>query len=619
MCGIVGGIGPLEKTKNFVYLALEKTLHRGRDMSSVDELDNVVVGHNLLSITGIPTRQPLFDQRREVMAVVNGEFYDYKKLKARYPQYPFQTHSDSELVVALYESGDLFNALQSGDLNGEFAFFIYDSRIKKAYFGRDSFGIKPLYYRQDSNGLQFSSEIKSFLCESSLSFNEHALYSVLTMQYHNTQETLFEGVQQVQPGTLLELDLLSSKWTERSYFQMSFEENSLSLEENKEQVFSELKKSVARRLDTDKKIGFTLSGGIDSSSILALGSEFTSDINAYSISFEEGKSYDEYLSAKAMADRYGATFNPVIVDSRQLLDNMESAIYHAEQVSINSHLSSKYLLFKTMSNDGCKVSLSGEGSDEIFFGYPHFKLDIDIESSIAKNSYLQGLQMPDKDQLDTSAVRERLGFVPNFIKAKYSIGYKTHRHVVDQDFINKHQSFDPALNIINSYCIPKGGPVEQSSFLWGKVCLSNYILNALGDKLEMAHTLEGRVPFLDRKLFDIARSIPLGQKIFEGNEKYILKEAMKPYITQEIYAKQKHPFIAPPLLAWGSDRYSYDFIMDIIQSDTIRTSGFFSQAKLEAMVKNIREGVLNASSFDPIIMLVLSLYFLDKQFVRSRL
>lgn len=620
MCGIVGQVSFNKSiNRNFLTQALKMIEHRGYDNRNFKIFNDVSLGHNLLSITGNKTAQPVSNFEETIFAVVNGEFYDYEEVKKEINKLNYKTDSDSELIIHLYQNGLLQKYLENGKLNGEFSFIIYDTLKNKVIAGRDSFGIKPLYFYRKHENIYLSSEIKGFLPINNLKFDQQSLYSVLSMQYHDTYNTLFEDVKQIQPGSIIIIDINNKTVFESIYFDQKYsEDSSLTFEEAKERLLMELDNSVQRRLNTKKKIGFCLSGGIDSSSILALGSKYVTNKDAYTICFRDSDKFNEFEHAKEMAKKYNFNFNSIQVDEQVLIDNMDRAIYHSEQVSINMHMSSKYLLFKKMAEDGVQVSLSGEGADEILFGYPHFKLDLDINNSIDKNSYLNGIQMPDKDMLDTSMIQKYLGYVPAFMKAKYSIGYKIHKHVISEQFKNHFKEIDPGSHIIRLYDLDKNqNKIFNSSILWSKICLSNYILNALGDKLEMANTIEGRVPFLDRKLFDFLKDLPISYKINNGNEKFILKEAMKPYISNNIYNKQKHPFVSPPLLDWKNNKICYDYIMDILHSKIIFESDYFEQNKILNMIDLIMRKELNPATFDPVIMIILSLYYLEKNFLKG--
>lgn len=616
MSGIIGQISFDKQTdKHFIKKGLRLIGHRGEDDSGYMMTDYVGIGHNLLSITGDKTRQPVSNQERTIFAAVNGEFYDYEDIIKEFNM-NVQTNSDSEMIIQLYQRGLLFKYLESGKLNGEFSFFLYDSIKNKVYLGRDSFGIKPLYIYRHNENVYVSSEIKGFLALHSLAFDPNSLYSVLSMQYHDTYNTLFDEVKQVQPGTVLLIDVNKRTFSEITYFNMSFEENTNTFEENKIILLSTLRNSVRRRIENTKKTGIALSGGIDSASVLALASECRPNLNAYTISFKNGDDYDELKAAEEMALRYSANFTPIVVDENTLLQNLEQSLYHSENVSMNMHVASKYLLFKKMADDGCKVSLSGEGADEILFGYPHFKMDMGYDLSSENNKYV-GLDSL-SEILNTAKIEKELGFVPTFLKTKYALGFKMHTHTLRDDYLAHYVNHDPASYIIRLYELSKKNkPVFNSSILWSKIGMSNYVLNALCDKVEMAHTIEGRIPFLDREFYNFARTIPLDQKIHMGQEKYILKEAMKPFITDTIYNQEKQPFISPPLFNWQNSKFVYEHLMDVVHSSTILNSHCFDQAKILNMIDLIKRGKLEAGSYDQVIMMIFSLYYLDKNFCRN--
>jgi len=245
-------------------------------------------------------------------------------------------------------------------------------------------------------------------------------------------------------------------------------------------------------------------------------------------------------------------------------------------------------MFKEMKKAGIRVSLSGEGSDELLLGYPHFKLDLDNSSAnIEKNAYLSGLQTPDKESLSTALIQKELGFVPKFLEAKYSMGLKLQNEVLNSEYVSS--MYDPIKDILSPLSLPKMDNVYTSSYLWSKICLGNYILVGLGDKMEMASTIEGRVPFLDKRVYEAAKNMPTHFKMSKDSiEKYILKETFKKDITPKIYQKQKHPFVAPPLLGWsghsGQDTV-INRLMDILNSQSMQNHMFFDNNKMKEMIK----------------------------------
>lgn len=450
-----------------------------------------------------------------------------------------------------------------------------------------------------------------------------ALNSVLTMQYHSSSTTLLKDVKQVQAGSVLEIDLHTMNINERRYWDMNFQpDNSMSFEEASENLREALTSSVKDRIDVDRQKAITLSGGIDSSIIWGLANQVTDDpLEAFTISFENGGNYDEYEVAKEMCDMYNGSFNPVIVKESDMLSCIEDATYHSEEVSINSHLSAKFLLFKEMKKAGVRVSLSGEGSDELLLGYPHFKLDLDNSvQNIEKNSYLSGLQTPDKESLSTAMIQQELGFVPKFLEAKYSMGLKLQNEVLNADYVNS--MYDPIKDILSPLNMPKMDNVYTSSYLWSKICLGNYILVGLGDKMEMASTIEGRVPFLDKRVYDAAKNMPTDFKMNKASiEKYILKETFKKDITPAIYQKQKHPFVAPPLLGWSGENGQDTVLvrlMDILNSQSMQNHKFFDVKKMKVMIERLVKSGDKAlqAKYDPVIMLILTLYYFEKNFIK---
>jgi len=624
MCGIVAAFS---KNKQFspalLTDMLNKIAHRGQDGNGFFFDNGVALGHNRLSIVGDLGTQPLYSSKKDIAAIVNGEFYGYEKIRNTFSQqgYQFNTETDSEIIIPLYQkfglSDDFFN-----ELNGEFAAIIYDKKNHKIIALRDRFGINPLYYYQKDDSIYFSSEQKSFLALGKMAWSDNALNSVLTMQYHSSDSTLLNNVKQVQAGSYLVIDLHTMSITETKYWDIHYQpDNSITFDDAKESLREALLRSVKDRISVDRKKAITLSGGIDSSVIWGLANQVSSEkLDAFTLSFASGGNYDECLVAEEMCKMYNGNFNPVYVTESDMLNNIENATFHSEEVSINSHLPAKFLLFKAMKEAGIKVSLSGEGADELFLGYPHFKLDLNnTNENILNNEYLSGLQTPDSESLSTALIQQELGFVPKFLEAKYSMGLKLQNEVLKTDYVSN--MFDPIKDILKPLNIPKMDNVYTSSYLWSKICLGNYILVGLGDKMEMAHTIEGRVPFLDRRVYEVARTLPTHFKMNEHSvEKYILKETFKNDITPLIYQKQKHPFIAPPLLSWSGGQQTNNvkvMLFDILNSQSMINHHFFDNEKIKTMLVkliNSNNPALQAK-YDPIIMLILTIYYFEKNFI----
>jgi asparagine synthase (glutamine-hydrolysing) len=618
MCGILACITTKDKADAFVSNALAKLEHRGQDSVHVHRSGGVTMAHRRLAITGNGI-QPIVSEQTGLACIVNGEFYDYKEVRQRITadddDYVFKTESDSEIILPLYRRHGLSPKFFE-QLNGEFSFAILDEKNNKLVVCRDRFGVKPLYFHKSLNEIYIASEIKAFHGFIPLKFDEKTLYTVLSMQYHDTFNTLFDGVKQVEPGTFLVIDTRTLSTEAHTYWDITASASAGGQPENEliDEFRTSLTDSVARRLDTTQPLAISLSGGVDSSVILAIASQLRKQpIDCYSISFKNAGSYDEIRDAAEMAAMWGANLHSVEVSTPLLLDHMEIATYHGEQVSMNSHLPAKYLMFQEMRKNGIRVSLSGEGADEQLFGYSHLLMDLNQEHEAP--AYLAGLHVPDANSLPLDRVNQILGFAPSFIKAKFSMGWKIHNFLLSDQYKRAFESFDVTTRSIGRYPLPDAtSRINASAYLWSKLCLSNSILNTLGDKMEMAHTIEGRVPFLDARLTKLVERLPLEMKINNGVEKYILKEAFKDKVTQKIYRKKKHPFLAPPLFDCDNE-YVYNFVMDIVSSDLIKSSHFFDATKIARYIGSMRKSNVSVkASADPVIMMLLSIYFLQKRF-----
>jgi asparagine synthase (glutamine-hydrolysing) len=268
--------------------------------------------------------------------------------------------------------------------------------------------------------------------------------------------------------------------------------------------------------------------------------------------------YDELAVAEETAARNGATLHVVPAAPAALWECLPDAVAAAEGLAINAHLPAKFLLSRAIRDAGFKVVLTGEGSDELLAGYAHLRRDLaqcaDPDASVAAlectNTVSAGIMLPLGLSLPLDAVRARLGWVPSFLEAKATLGYRM-RAVLAPEFLAGWAEHDPFAAFLDALRLPpalsRAHRVDQSLYLWNRSALSNYILRTLGDGTEMAHSVEGRLPFLDHHLFEHVRALPLDLKIRDGVEKYVLREAARPGLTETVYRRQKHPFLAPPL------------------------------------------------------------------------
>ncbi|MGH9587225.1 MAG: asparagine synthase-related protein, partial [Acidobacteriaceae bacterium] len=299
---------------------------------------------------------------------------------------------------------------------------------------------------------------------------------------------------------------------------------------------------------------------------------------------------------------------------------------------VNAHGVAKYVLSRAVHKAGYKVVFTGEGSDEILAGYPHFRRDMLLYSRNGQNAeevaallanleksnpVSRGLLMPDGDGRPLENVRRLLGFVPSWIETWSARGVKMHG-LFASDFVAEYDartSFHPLLSGLDVRGQLAGrDPVHQSLYLWAKTMLPNYILTVLGDRMEMAHSVEGRVPFLDHHVVEVICSQPVSQKIHGMTEKYVLREAARDVITDTVYRRQKHPFVSPPATLNPKQKLS-TLVNDTLRGSALASIPFFDQKKVTGLLDRI--GTMDEGarvSNDQVLMILVSACVLQDGF-----
>ncbi|MBP5387878.1 MAG: asparagine synthase, partial [Prevotella sp.] len=290
--------------------------------------------------------------------------------------------------------------------------------------------------------------------------------------------------------------------------------------------------------------------------------------------------------------------------------------------------SCKYLLNKKIHEAGFKIALTGEGADECLAGYPHLRKDLFAtlpakeKEALTKNLYhtnlaITGTEIAVGNTLGCDRLAERLGFVPSFLAAKASIGYKMYNYL-NSDILHSCSSHDFLAEMCDHHQVETKllgvHPVNKSLYLWNKHALCNYILGTLGDGCEMSASVEGRLPFLDHHLFEQATRLPMQMKIRDHvNEKYVLKEAACPYITDSVYRRQKHPFQAPPLTRYFS-KSEYEQIYDELTSANFMGMGIFNRDSIINLLRSLPSmSVLEQTVYEPVVMLMLTIFHMNQK------
>ena len=639
MCGIAAFFSRNPSVaKDTLSRATAALHHRGPDNQQqwVSSDGCVGLGHARLSIIDLSGGdQPIASEDESLRIIVNGEFYDFERIRRELEArgHRFRTKSDSEIAVHLYED---FGAHCLPQLRGEFAFVLWDRNNQTLFAARDRFGIKPLFYAWHNDTLYLASEVKALFAAGvparwdHQSFYHHATGPALS------DRTLFEGVFQVPPGHYL----LATRNSFRLLRYWDFDYATaaeISARPRDDQSYIEqfraaLDEAVRLRMRADVPVGCYLSGGLDSCAVLGLAARHASvPIHAFTLTFEQA-AYDEGKIAEEMAAHAGAKFYPIPIRQADLADHFTDAIWHAETLFYNGHGISKFLLSRAVRDAGYKVVYTGEGSDELLGGYAHFRRDMVLHNTHGQdpaevrrllkeledsNPVSRGLLLPDGEALPMDGVERTLGFVPTWFEIGATMAAKRLSLMAD-DFKSAFAGWNSARVFLNQFDVPGQlagrDPLNQSLYLWSRSALPSYLLVLLGDRMEMAHSIEGRLPFLDHHVVECLRQIPVSLKIRGVTEKFLLREATRDVITDTVYRRQKHPFLSPPVTTLPSERF-HQMLQDTLRGPALAALPFYDQKRIAALLDRL-PAMTDADrvAWDPVLMSVLSACVLQERF-----
>ena len=540
MCGIFAAMTRRGLPTERCDTALKLLEHRGPDGSGTwtSRDGQWTLGHTRLSIIGLNNgSQPMTSPDGAVHLVVNGEFYGYREIRERLraSRYRFSTASDSEIALHLYAERGIQAAAQ---LRGEFAVIIADERQRAMYAIRDRFGVKPLYYAAVDGDVYFASEIKALLA---LGVPAKWDLEGATGGFGRSHETTeFAGISAVPPGCYA----IARDGDVRIYPYWDWEiptadqmrADSRSEDEIVAEFREALRDAVRQRLVADVEVASYLSGGIDSCAVLGLAQqEMNRPIRAFTLTFENPL-YDEARVAEEQAKRVGATYHPIPITGREIADSFADAVWHAETQMFNGHGVAKYLLSRAVRGAGIKVVFTGEGADEMLGGYPYYRVDALnndatlsaderlalLDEMLGANAATRALMMPDRvSSHEMQAVERRLGWLP----ATLNVGAAQTNSVASllrDDLPASVREFQPLISALDRLPIAQRvagrDHLNQMLYINAKTVLPNFILNYLADRMEMAHSIEGRVPFLDHHVAEAAARVPVHNES-QGNSR----------------------------------------------------------------------------------------------------
>lgn len=619
MCGIAGVWSPTSYRDDMPQIAramADRMYHRGPDGwgQHLDPANGLAMVHTRLSIIGLNAGdQPIFgredDGTGNLVLTVNGEFYDYKRLRGllRTDGYSFNTRSDSEIAMKLYDK----HGLDFVDhLRGEFAFTLFDETRQQLILVRDRFGIRPLFYHVSDKGFFWGSEMKAMLAHPDVPRDicpKAQLHQM--MQVMVPGMTLYEGIHALKPGHMLIVRKTGDGFEleEKRYWDADFpldgEHDDLPDEEHIENVRQALVESITLRLEADVPVACYLSGGIDSCSIIGMAAAIQqSPVKAFTISFDDDR-YDEAAIATEMAEKACADQDILNVKARDLYGkNFEDAVYFSERTFYNTLGVAKMLMSKHVREVGYKVVITGEGSDELFGGYAQFKADYFLhDPELAKTSAGEEMKQRNaifsgsvlaEQQMSHPAFEEVMGFTPSWIQP-WMLVLERVKPLLSEEFKAKLGDYDPIAAIAHSLdrdMLDGRHVLDKVQYSWIKTMLEGQILNWGGDRVDMANSLESRPAFLDHHVAELAMRIPPHVRIRDGIEKWVVREAMKHVLPEVLYKREKFAFMAPPAHTDEAKTAEINKLIDKwLSSARLAEVGIFDEAKLRQSIQDYRK------------------------------
>lgn len=636
MCGIAGILNLKARSApeaEPIARMVSALRHRGPDGSGIYLDDRIALGHARLSIIDLAGgSQPIHNEDDTLWIVYNGEVFNYPELRqgllAR--GHRFATATDTEVILHLFEEKGP-GCLQ--DLNGQFAFAIWDSRKEELFLARDRVGILPLNYSLANGNLVFASEIKAIfaLPEIPRALDPLVLDQIFTFWAPLPGRTVFCGINELPPGHYLTVK--DGRVETRKYWDLAFrlpgEAQQHSEEEAAHSVHELVKDAVRIRLRADVPVGSYLSGGLDSSAITAMvRRHFNNELRTFGIRFED-KVFDEGEFQHQMVSFLGTKHTEMLAGNDQIGASFPDVVWHCERPLLRTAPTPLFLLAGAVRENGFKVVLTGEGADEVFGGYDIFR-----ETKIRKfwarqprsafRPLLLGRLYPDVFQ-GNKRVRP---FLHSFF------GHGLDRaddpffsHLVRWENTKKTKIFfsretQAAVGDYSCYHELRGNLPEsfqawdtlaRAQYLETAIFLSNYLLSAQGDRMAMAHGVEMRPPYLDHRIIEFMGRIPSKLKIKVLNEKYLLKKAFHDLLPESIVARSKHPYRAPikSSLLGSANTWAWDMLTE----ESLRHCGIFDAEKVAFLVKKMR-GATSAGEFDSMALCgILSTQLIHKQFI----
>lgn len=584
MCGFAGFTGHLDNGEEVLTNMMNRIIHRGPDSAGQHIDGKAYMGFRRLSIIDLDNgSQPMYNEDKKIVITFNGEIYNHQELRAELIEkgHIFANNSDTEVLIHAYEEygEDMLNKLR-----GMFAFVIWDSEKETLFGARDFFGIKPFYYAVIDGNLVYGSEIKSILEYPGYKkeLNETALENYLTFQYSVLDETFFKGIYKLMPSHCLTFH--KGELKVKRYWEPTFEaDNNVSLDTLIQEIDDAMHDSVEHHKISDVEVGSFLSSGVDSSYVAAI---FNGD-KTFTVGFDYEK-YNEIDYAKSLSEKIKIDNYSKLVSSQEYWAAIPKIQYHMDEPLADPAAIALYFVSQTAAKH-VKVALSGEGADEFFGGYniykePHDlagfqKLPLGLRKALAKCASALPFKFKGKNFLIRASKPVEERFIGNAFMFNEKERNKVLKHPTGK--YNHTELTKPFYDKVKDKDdVTKMQYIDINFWLIGDILLK-------ADKMSMAHSLEVRVPFLDRKVFDVARTIPTKYKVNKQNTKYAMRMAAHKYLPDMVAEKKKLGFPVP-IRIWLKDEKYYNIIKKAFNSEA--ANKYFNTSELMKYLDDHKAG-----------------------------
>ena len=642
MCGIAGIIDfdSSEPKEHLLHRMLGLIRHRGPDAfgTYIDRIAGLASTRlSIIDLSG--GDQPIHNEDQSIWVVYNGEIFNYPEIRQDLEArgHRFYTRSDTEVLVHLYEDhGPEFFK----NLNGQFAFALWDKSKERLLLGRDRLGIRPLFYYLDNDRLVFSSEVKAIFADSKVprALDFQTLSDVFICWAPLGHLTPFQKIYQLLPGHYA---LFSRQgMITRPYWQLSFSESNIngnrSLDDWTQELKALLYDATRIRLRADVPVGAYLSGGLDSTYITSLVKRFFDNkLCTFSVSFTDSR-FDEASYQERAVQSLQTDHRTIQCTEKDIGEVFPQVVWHTEAPILRTAPAPLFMLSGLVRENKFKVVLTGEGSDEIFAGYDIFKEDrvrrfwarnprsrmrpvllqklypdIFRKKDSKTHAFLEGFFRKGLSHVDFPVYSHMIRWEnANFIKTFFSNEF--------QEITGKEDRFvDRFISTLPEEYM-KWDPLSRAQYTEISIFLSNYLLSSQGDRVAMAHSVEGRFPFLDYRVVEFACRVPPRFRLNGLRDKFILRKAAHNLIPPELVKRPKQPYRAPISRCFLGE-CNHDYVQELISDAALRQAGYFHSGKVAKLVEKCRkqQGYLLSERENMALVGIISTQLLDYLFIRN--